>query len=98
MEEVRAKGQGRMTSRRALTAVAWLSLLATVLLSWASFDFSGHRGPRPLWFLLLPLLSGLVGGAAGVLARRPVLGALAAAAGFLALPALGIAIALIYGP
>lgn len=98
MEEVRVDGQGAMKSRRALTAVAWLSLLATVLLSWASIDFSGHRGPRPLWFLLLPLLSGLVGGAAGVLARRPMLGALAAATGTLALPALGIAITLIYGP
>lgn len=98
MEEVVVEGQGRVKARGALTAVAWLSLLATVLLSWASIDFSGNRGPRPLWFLLLPLLSGLVGGAAGVLARRPVLGALAAAAGFLALPALGIAITLIYGP
>lgn len=98
MEEVGVDGQERIKFRRALTAVAWLSLPAAVLLSWASIDFSGHRGPRPLWFLLLPLWSGLVGGAAGVLARRPVLGALAAATGFLALPALGIAITLIYGP
>lgn len=99
MEEATTMRPGRARPyRRALTVVVWLSLLAIVVLSVGSIDFSGARGSRPLWFLLLPLLSGLVGAAAGVLARRPVLGAVAAAAGFLFLPVIGVATTLIYGP
>lgn len=73
-------------------------LAASVVLTLLCFDVSGTRGPRPPWFLALPAVCGLLGGAAGLLARRLALGVTTGLVGVFAVPVAMVMTTLVAGP
>ena len=84
--------------RRTYTAAAWTSIAVSAALTLALIDWTNTGRPRPLWALLLPALSGILGWIAGLLANKPLLSFLAAAFGLLAIPAAIFSVTLHQGP
>lgn len=64
-----------------------MSIAVSAALTIALIDWTDTGTPRPLWALLLPALSGILGWVAGLLANKLLLSFLAAAFGLLAIPA-----------
>jgi hypothetical protein len=83
---------------RVLATIAWVSFPVSTALTLVLFDGQGAEVAKPWWAFALPTVSGIVGGIAGVRARKELLGALAVAFGLLCVPVAMFVVGLLYGP
>ncbi|WP_247191880.1 hypothetical protein, partial [Escherichia coli] len=66
MNQVPPQKEPSQKRRRTYTAAAWTSIAVSAALTLALIDWTNTGRPRPLWALLLPALSGILGWIAGL--------------------------------
>lgn len=81
-----------------LVSVAWLSFPVSTALTLVLIDWQDTGVAKLLWAFVLPAVSGIVGGIAGLRAQKELLGGSAAAFGILAVPVAIHVVVLLYGP